>query len=205
MMGVSPVVYYRTVENLQLYKPHPDPSKPGTPMHRDFGELDEEGNPIWFEASQYTGDLSEVKAVAIDCTWKDPEHTQKFHLNDGETITVYINMIAPGLEEAQEYLKQIGVWGNSAQAYNNAYEMTTLIDDVSGSAQENFSVASDYTKVGLQPYNISVRKVWNDDNDRDGKTSGREPSRDLHMQTLRGTRSIIRSQRLLSPIITRQV
>ena len=168
MMGVSPVVYYSTVENLQLYKPHPDPSKPGTPMHRDFGELDEEGNPIWVEASQYTGDLSEVKAVAIDCTWKDPEHTQKFHLNDGETITVYINMIAPGLEEAQEYLKQIGVWGNSAQAYNNAYEMTTLIDDVSGSAQENFSVASDYTKVGLQPYNISVRKVWNDDNNRDG-------------------------------------
>jgi hypothetical protein len=152
------------VENLKLYEANPDPSQPGTPIHRDFSELDDDGNPIWVEASQFTDDLSAVKAVAIDCTWADEAHTKKFHLDSGETLTTYINMRAPSLEEAVEE----GYFKEDAHAYNNASEMTTLIDDVSGFAQENFSVTSDYTKVGLEPYEIHVFKVWDDDDDRDG-------------------------------------
>ncbi len=163
-MGVTPIIYYSTVEGLELFIPDPDPTKPGTPVHRDFSELDEDGNPIWVEASKFTGNLSEVKAVAIDCTWKDAERTQKFRLNDGETLIAYIKMIAPSLDEANEE----GYFADDAHAYNSACEMTDLIDDITQLVDEDFSVTSTYTKVGIQPYEISVRKVWDDDDDRDG-------------------------------------
>ena len=99
---------------------------------------------------------------------KDKDN-KDFVLGSLTSATIVVNMRAPEGEEAQRYIDQAGVWGDSAMAYNEVFMMTSIIDNATGQVGDNNFVRKDYTKVGLMPYNLEVSKVWDDANNRDGK------------------------------------
>ncbi|MDO4869693.1 MAG: FctA domain-containing protein [Bacillota bacterium] len=159
-MGCAPVVYYSTIENLQL-------SDEDDPYQAHSTNMDLTNGDIWVKASDYTGDIKDVKAIAIDAT-KKPDGSD-FELLPLQSATIIVNMHAPYGDEAREYLQQKGDWGDSAQAYNNAYMTCTSVDkDTLVEDGDNF-VRKDYTKVGLEEFNFKVTKKWQDENNRDGK------------------------------------
>ena len=97
---------------------------------------------------------------------------------DGDEILFYIYMRAPALEMAAN------IWGagknapaefdptnpdHNAHAYNNIYLDNTQIDGIG--RPTHAYIHWDYVKVGIVPFQIKVRKEWNDDDNRDGKRS----------------------------------
>ncbi|MBR0462528.1 MAG: BspA family leucine-rich repeat surface protein [Erysipelotrichaceae bacterium] len=148
--GCAPVLYYSTVENLQLT----DESNPQAahPTNTNLDALDEEGHRIWQEASTYTDSLADVKAIAIDCSMGSDG--EPFTLEPLDSVVVLVNMKAPG-----EMMKGF--------AYNNAV-LVGQSEDINTHVTEPNFVRDDYTKVGLTEYFIEVEKEWDDDDDRDG-------------------------------------
>ena len=157
-LGCAPVVYYSTVPELQLV----DESYAGSAAAVN---VDLTNSSIW--SSTPPADMSKVKAIAIDMS-KDKDN-KDFVLGSLTSATIVVNMRAPEGEEAQRYIDQAGVWGDSAMAYNEVFMMTSIIDNATGQVGDNNFVRKDYTKVGLMPYNLEVSKVWDDANNRDGK------------------------------------
>ena len=153
--GCAPVVYYSTTPNLQLAD-ETDPRKANTT------NTDLNNGSIWTKAAEYTGSLSDVKAIAIDMRKKTDG--SEFILQPMDIATAYIRMQAPSGAEATGYIQA------DAHAYNNIYLTANTIDqtDPQGHDAENF-VRHDYTKIGLKQYNYTVSKVWDDNDDRDGK------------------------------------
>ena len=174
-MGCAPIVYYSTIEELQL-------SDESNPDKADATNVNLGNREVWIPASEYKGSLEDVKAIAVDCSNAseeadeahyriDPETgARKFMLPEMESIVVNVNMQAPSGDEAREYIAKSGKWGDSGQAYNNAYLLCTSIDkdNPDDFDPDNF-VRKDYTKVGLKEYSIKATKKWNDDDNRDGK------------------------------------
>ena len=172
MMGGAPVLYYSTVENLQL-------ADESNPEQGNAVNMDLTNSSIWVKASDYTGSLADVKAIAVDAT-KDANGND-FSLNgdNNEAAQIVIHMRAPNGEEARVALAQKPSaqqiadgfdWGESANAYNNAFLTATLIDNENPNEPDaNSFVRKDYTKVGLAEYSVVVDKIWDDDDNRDGK------------------------------------
>ena len=163
-VGCAPVVYYSTIPNLALS----DETNPevGNRANMLFNEDNTINDSVWIRADQYDGDLSAVTAIAVDASKKTDG--SDFTLEPLESIVVLINMRAPSGDEARDIIANNGPWGTSAYAYNNAYLTGTTIDiDTLDEDNDNF-VRKDYTKVGLVEYQYHVKKVWNDDNNRDG-------------------------------------
>ena len=163
-IGCAPVVYYSTIPNLALS----DETNPemGNRANMLFNEDNTINSSVWIRADQYDGDLSAVTAIAVDASKKADE--SDFTLEPLESIVVLINMRAPSDDETRDIIANNGPWGTSAYAYNNAYLTGTTIDiDTLDEDSDNF-VRKDYTKVGLVEYQYNVKKVWNDDNNRDG-------------------------------------
>ena len=158
-MGCAPVLYYSTVENL-LLSDETDPDKANTT------NVDLTNTSIWTKASDYQGSLADVKAIAVDASKK--KDGTDFSLDPMASVAVLLRMRAPSGEAASTYISQTGVWGDSAQAYNNAYLLCTSIDKNTGDADGDNFVRKDYTKLGLQEYKLDVEKQWDDDNNRDG-------------------------------------
>ncbi|MBR6472926.1 MAG: Cna B-type domain-containing protein, partial [Firmicutes bacterium] len=170
--GCDPEVWYSTETNLLIASEENE-----NQAHQVNTVLQ---GPVWVKASEYTGDLSLVKAIAVDAS-KSKEKDENgepldFEVEYGHSASVIINMKAPTVEEANEnhYIYNEsgehihGVFGDSAQAYNNAYVLCeTYVGDPN--ASEHTFVRKDYTKVGLFNYDISVDKEWDDEDDRDGK------------------------------------
>lgn len=157
--GVAPVVYYSTINELQL-SDETDP-RVGNPTNLDLDNAD-----VWVRASVYQGSLDDVHAIAIDCR-KNADGTD-FVLEPLESVSVIVNMHAPHGEPAREYISQKGVWGDSANAYNNAYLTCTSIDVQTGGSDSDNFVRKDYTKVGLVEHPLVATKDWADGDDRDG-------------------------------------
>ena len=151
--GIAPVIYYSTIPNLQLFDPN-------DPDEGYLVNLNLNNSAIWVKADDYTGSLADVKAIAVDASLK--ANGEKFTLEPLESASVYINMLAPQPEEAEAYIAQ------NANAYNNAAIICTSIDAETGRRDEGNFVRKDYTKVGLQPYTLTVQKNWSDDYNRDG-------------------------------------
>ena len=153
--GCAPVVYYSTTPNLQLAD-ETDPRKANTT------NTDLNNGSIWTKAAEYTGSLSDVKAIAIDMRKK--ADGSDFILQPMDIATAYVRMQAPSGSEATGYIQA------DAHAYNNIYLTANTIDqtDPQGHDAENF-VRHDYTKIGLKQYNYTVSKVWDDNDDRDRK------------------------------------
>lgn len=162
--GCAPVVYYSVIENLALSdESNPDVGNPANMLYRPNGTLNSD---VWVKAEDYHGDLSAVKAIAVDAS-KDVNGGE-FSIEPLESVVVMINMQAPSDEEAAAIIANNGAWGTSSYAYNNTYLTGTTIDvDTLDEDGDNF-VRKDYTKVGLKEHSFDVKKNWVDDNNRDG-------------------------------------
>ncbi|MGI6221615.1 MAG: Spy0128 family protein, partial [Coriobacteriales bacterium] len=160
-MGCAPVVYYST-SNLQLS------DERGTEEAHATGATELDDADIWTPAGEFTGDLADVKAIAVDASKK--ADGSDFVLQPRESAVVIVHMRAPSGEEARAYLSDDarGDWGDSAQAYNNAYLLCTSVDAETGDADSDKFVRKDYTKVGLVEHRFTATKAWDDDSDRDG-------------------------------------
>ncbi len=90
-LGIYPVVYYST-KNLSYNS-----------WEQTSHTIEEDTESGWIEASQYTGALSDVTAVAFDLRYADKEQTQKVTLNEETTLYVVINMKAPSSLQDAEY------------------------------------------------------------------------------------------------------
>ena len=170
-MGCAPVLYYSTVENLQL-SDESDPNK-GNALNMDLTN-----GQIWVRASNYTGSLANVKAIAVDASLASDGSKFTLDGDKNEAAQIVIHMRAPDGEEALAALAQKPTaeqiangfdWGESANAYNNAFLTATLIDNENPNDPDvNSFVRKDYTKVGLAEYSVVVNKIWDDDGNRDG-------------------------------------
>ena len=164
--GCDPVVYYSTIENLQL-QDEIDPHQ-GHPVNMDLenGKMMINGREvkIWTKASEYTGDLADVKAVAIDASKKKDK--TDFILDEQDVAIVEIIMHAPSGEAAREYIAE------KAHAYNNIHMLATTVDKSTGVTNNDSFVRKDYTKVGLEEFKLLVTKDWDDDDNRDGIRPG---------------------------------
>lgn len=164
-LDIAPVVYYSTVDNLEL-SDETDPTK-GNAINLNLDNAN-----IWVKADDYDGNLDDIEAIAIDCRRKTDG--SEFELDAEQAVSVEIHMQAPSGDDARLYISQKGVWGDSAHAYNNAYltceslQGTIAGGYVPGTGDAENFVRKDYTKIGLMEHNIPVKKVWDDDDDRDG-------------------------------------
>ena len=176
--GCDPVLYYSTEQDLHL-------SDDNNARRSNAHNINISNRDIWVEADKYTGDLKDVHAIAIDCSkTKDKED---FILQPGTTITAYVRMHAPwGTEQWDAYEKVTKFYQDTdakgsardyiaadAHAYNNVYLVSRSVnaqDDFNDTAESTLDfIRFDYTKVGLKEYGVPVTKVWDDDDNRDGK------------------------------------
>lgn len=173
--GVQPKVYYSTKAGLKL-------SDTDNRRDQDLTNAD-----IW--STTPPANLDDVTAIAIDASkGKDGED---FVLDVDGSLMAYIRMRAPHVDDdalggagisAQARLKwydtslngkteagEDGLFGG-AHAYNNVTRVGTEIDAATNEVSEqNKLITYDYTKVGLLPFQIEVKKKWTDNNNQDGK------------------------------------
>lgn len=160
--GVNPVVYYSTRDDLDLQNE----------SDRKHNNLKD--SSIW--TTTMPKDKSTIKAIAIDASKKIDG--SDYILDVNESIAVFIKMKAPEIKEANknEYFDkqrkvgetEEGLSGGS-HAYNNVVSIMTETNAKTGVEGKNKLIRYDYTKVGLKPFSIKVKKNWDDDNNRDGK------------------------------------
>ncbi|MBR3159325.1 MAG: BspA family leucine-rich repeat surface protein, partial [Atopobiaceae bacterium] len=173
--GCDPVLYYSTEQDLHL-------SDDNNARRSNADNIDINNGDIWVPADEYQGDLKDVHAIAIDCSKN--KNKEDFILQPGTTITAYVRMHAPwGTDTWDTYEKVTKYYdgGGSARdyiaadahAYNNVYLVSRSVnaqDDFDDTAESTLDfIRFDYTKVGIKEYNVPVNKVWNDDDDRDGR------------------------------------
>ena len=160
--GIKPVVYYSTRDDLDLQNEN----------DRKHNNLKD--SSIW--TTTMPKDKSTIKAIAIDASKK--EDGSDFVLNTTDSISAFIKMKAPLIKEANksEYFDKQRKVGETeeglsggAHAYNNVVSIMTEINAKTGVEGKNKLIRYDYTKVGLKPFSIKVKKNWDDDNNRDGK------------------------------------
>lgn len=160
--GIKPVVYYSVKDNLDLQN------------EADRSDNNLKDSNIW--TTIMPKDKSTIKAIAIDASKK--ADGSDFVLNTTESISAFIKMKAPLIKEANksEYFDkqrkvgetEEGLSGGS-HAYNNVVSIMTEINAKTNVEGKNKLIRYDYTKVGLKPFSIKVKKTWDDDNNRDGK------------------------------------
>ena len=152
--GVAPVVYYSKVPELGL-------ADESDPNRASATNTDLSNGAIWTRAQDFVGSLSEVRAVAIDCS--KASDGSDFVLHPLDSMVAILQMRAPKGGAVKDFIAQ------DAHAYNNSYLTCTSTDAVLGinGDTQNF-VRHDYTKVGIVEHTISVRKVWSDADNRDG-------------------------------------
>ena len=160
--GIKPIVYYSVKDNLDLQNE----------ADRKHNNLKD--SSIW--TITMPKDKSTIKAIAIDASKKTDG--SDYILGVNESIAAFIKMKAPLIKEANksEYFDkqrkvgetEEGLSGGS-HAYNNVVSIMTEINAKTGVEGKNKLIRYDYTKVGLKPFSIKVKKNWDDDNNRDGK------------------------------------
>ena len=168
--GADPHVYYSTVPVDQLT----------LDSESKEAQADLKDRSIWTPAESYEGSLDDVTAVAVDATKKTDG--SDFVVDEGDTAAFTIRMRAPEVKDLEQDPTAYGRWfdtdlteGESesgltggAHAYNNAILRCTTISNV-GVESPNQVIRKDYTKVGLKPFGITIKKAWSDSDDQDGK------------------------------------
>ena len=156
-LGVKPVVYYSTRQDLVLDD------------ENNRADLDLNNTDIW---SRIKPDAKDITAIAVDA--RRMADGSPFVLDAGMLASFKLNMRAPKnasedmldsvLEDGQT---EAGMTGG-AHAYNNVVLTSRQISVETGAVGPNLLTHNDYTKVGLKLFQVSVKKAWDDDNDRDG-------------------------------------
>lgn len=163
--GVSPVVYYSTVEGLDI---------DGSASDRNLSNAS-----IW--STTPPDDMSKVTAVAIDAS--KSRDGSDFVLKSGRSLTATVNMRAPLVTELIAKAKSEGTettgsdWYDSTVGNTQADEEgfkggahalngTTRTSTIVGGT--NQKTTTSYTKVGLKPFKVELSKSWDDDSNHDG-------------------------------------
>ena len=155
--GINPVVYYSTVEGLDV-------------AQYNFQTTAELINALktdgkWSDTPPEN--MSSVTAVAVDLSQKT--NGEKFTIED-DYVVVYLNMRAPYDTSVDwpEYLKGDGTdYAENAHAYNGMYSNYTQRNKNDNTEQHTYTYEN-YTKVGIYTKRIEVTKDWDDSGDRDG-------------------------------------
>ena len=151
-LGIKPVIYYSTQSNLSL-----------------TGERDSSGDyapgsdanlntSIW--STNKPIDPSTITYVAIDCG--QTTDGQSFVLDPNSLVSARLMLRAPEGVDATTAISQ------NAHAFNQSFAKMESVDNSSGEVYGTTVQASNYTKVGLKAFSITVNKQWDDDNNRDG-------------------------------------
>ena len=153
-MGIAPVVWYSTVQDMVISEDW----RSGTAVPRD--QLAE---PVW--STTPPADPGEVTAIAIDCS--TDINGNQFILENNTSLIAYVYMKAPTYDDdstifdANDYTDA----SKNAHAYNNAWADSTIIDE--GGNEEDSWTHNDYTKIGIAGGRLNVLKEWNDKNNND--------------------------------------
>ena len=130
-IGVAPVFYYSSEENLDIY------------LHHDLDEV-KDGKKIWLPSSEF-GDISNAKAVAIDCS--RGTNGGAFALGTGESLSTILYMQSP-----------LKVSGKNLVAYNNIFISKDSVSK-DGSVSHDL-VHQDYTQLKYRVVaDVNLRKV----------------------------------------------
>lgn len=155
--GVKPVVYYSTKKNIVL----------DNTDNRSDNDLS--NRSVWSTAMP--ANKSSITAVAIDASKK--ADGSPFTLEANGSLQAYLIMRSPEIRNDEVVDKKLapgeseaGMSGGS-HAYNDSIMISTSLRK--GKVISNdLLVRNGYTKVGLKPYRLHVKKQWNDGNNRDG-------------------------------------
>ena len=171
--GIKPVVYYSTTPGLVL-----DEESLVTESGNK-GDLDLTNSEIW--TTSQPRDKSTITAIAVDAS--KTTSGEDYVLAPGDGFSFYIRMQAPFVSDYEPDESKWADWYDQtlpsedqedglafgAHAYNNAVLTSIKTPTDTGVAGSNTLIRHDYTKVGLLPYHIEVKKSFEDANDRDGK------------------------------------
>lgn len=121
--GINPVVYYSSIENLDIYA---------------HNNLDEEinGEKVWQTEEEF-GDITNAKAVAIDC--RKTTDGEDFVLAGSQSLQARLKMKAPS-EDANI--------GRIRYAYNNIFMHAIEINEFDEEHED--LIRHDYTKIGYK-------------------------------------------------------
>ena len=155
--GVKPVVYYSTKKNIVLDNTD------------NRADNDLSNRSVW--STTMPTDKSSITAVAIDAS-KNADGSP-FTLEANGSLQAYLIMRSPEIRDDEVVDKrlapgesEIGMSGGS-HAYNDSVMISTSLRN--GKVVSNdLLVRNGYTKVGLKPYRLHVKKQWDDGNNRDG-------------------------------------
>lgn len=171
--GIKPVVYYSTKENIVV----------DNMDNRSDNDLTKSN--IWTKTRPTE---KRITAIAVDARHK--ADGSDFELGVNKSISFTIKMQAPQLSKDDDAIldpvlktgdnlknvydglisvteKESGITGG-AHAYNSIAMTFVSISNKDKVRTQNMLIKNEYTKVGLKKLNISVKKSWDDDNDRDG-------------------------------------
>ena len=155
--GVKPIVYYSTKKNIVL-----DDTD-------NRADNDLSNRSVW--STTMPADKSSITAVAIDASKK--ADGSPFTLEANGSLQAYLIMRSPEIRNDEVVDKKLapdeseaGMSGGS-HAYNDSVMISTSLRN--GKVVSNdLLVRNGYTKVGLKPYRLHVKKQWDDGNNRDG-------------------------------------
>ncbi|WP_294731016.1 Cna B-type domain-containing protein [uncultured Faecalibaculum sp.] len=176
--GVDPVVYVST-QDLELND------------SQNTDDLDLADTSKWQKLTDRT-ELTAVRCIAFDC--RKATDGGEFVLEPNAAISMYMEMQAPEsryedgreydtfLEEGKTEGEEAGFYGGT-HAYNAA--SVRMSQTATGETEPNYVVFTGYTKVGLIPFNCEVEKVWEDDDNRDGKRP-----ESIHISMKEGNREV---------------
>lgn len=152
-LGVKPVIYYSTKQNLELAGTRTDSGDyvPGS-------DADLSNSDVW--STTKPSDPSTITYVAIDCS--KAADGMDFILDPSSTISARLTLRAPEGDAAAQAIAQ------NAHAFNQSFAKMENVDHSSGEVYGTTVQPSNYTKVGLKAFDITVTKQWDDDNNRDG-------------------------------------
>lgn len=193
--GCKPVIYYATQPWLQFGDSTGSIVDESIFFNYE-GRYDLTDSTTWTRTTDITNgvwtvpDGVEVTAIALDL--RKRADGGDFQLGSLESCEAYLHMVAPDdhRDESQWHAKgayahknEDGTasanddidWDAAMDPVNNmhAYNNTRLIARVTYSDGGAYSyltmIRNDYTKVGIMPQIIQVKKIWNDDEDHDAK------------------------------------
>ena len=125
----SPVVYYSTADASLFYETTKDDD--GNETIREIAEKyrDVSDTSVWTKASEYTGSLSDVTAVLVDCS-KDTDGNNFVLSSDYDSIYITITLTAPSSDtDCDEHFEEI----YGTDALNEGYVYVTTIAAASSS------------------------------------------------------------------------
>lgn len=163
-LGAKPEVYYSTVRSQDGWGP--ELSQGDGAIVENIDQTDLGNTAVWTKTTPAAlnamtpAERERISAIAVDATKK--ADGSEFVLKGGATLSAFIRMEGPSIEEADALI------ASGARALNCVHMASQEKIASEKEWSERRFVREGYTTVGVKPYILSVSKTWEDDGDRDG-------------------------------------